>query len=94
MTTARMLRYRERLGLLPASSDATQHRRYDEHALAAAAYAMELERTYDISPSTLAFGLRAVTDPGVADSLRHLARQIGLETADARSERLRLTRGA
>jgi MerR family copper efflux transcriptional regulator len=94
MTSARMLRYRERLGLLPPGGDATQHRRYDEHALATAAYAMELERTYDVSPSTLAFALRAVTDPSVAASLRRLARQVGLETTDARSERLRLTPGA
>lgn len=70
-TTPRMLRYRETLGLLPADRVPGAHRRYDEEALRAAAYAIALEQTYDVTPSALAFALRALTDPAVhADVLR------------------------
>ncbi len=66
-----MLRYRETLGLLPADRRPGVHRRYDEEALRAAAYAITLEQSYDVSPSALAFALRALTDPVVhADVLR------------------------
>ena len=38
---------------------------YDDEALRAAAYAITLEQTYDVSPSALAFALRVLNDPVV-----------------------------
>jgi MerR family transcriptional regulator, copper efflux regulator len=76
-TTPRMLRYRESLGLLPADRPAGTHRRYDEEDLRAAAYAMTLEQAYDVSPSALAFALRALTDPVVTADVRRLSELTG-----------------
>jgi MerR family transcriptional regulator, copper efflux regulator len=76
-TTPRMLRYRESLGLLPAHGAAGAHRRYDEEALRAAAYAITLEQTYDVSPSALAFALRTLTDPVVNADVRRLSQLTG-----------------
>lgn len=76
-TTPRMLRYRETLGLLPADRVPGSHRRYDEEALRAAAYAIRLEQTYDVSPSALAFALRALTEPAVHDDVRRLSELTG-----------------
>jgi DNA-binding transcriptional MerR regulator len=72
-TTPRMLRYREGLGLLPADRVAGAHRRYDEQAMQAAAYAIRLEQAYDVGPAELAFALRAVTEPAVYDDVRRLS---------------------
>jgi hypothetical protein len=71
-TTPRMLRYRESLGLLVPSRSAGGHREYGERELLAAAYADELERRYDVSPSDLAFALRVMAEPGVAADVRWL----------------------
>jgi MerR family transcriptional regulator, copper efflux regulator len=76
-TTPRMLRYRESLGLLPAHGTPGAHRRYDEEAMRAAAYAITLEQTYDVSPSALAFALRALTDPVVNADVRRLSQLAG-----------------
>ena len=76
-TTPRMLRYRETLGLLPADRAPRTHRRYDEEALRAAAYAITLEQSYDVTPSALAFALRALTDPRVNADLRRLSELTG-----------------
>ena len=65
-TSARMLRYREDLGLLPQVRDAfavsrgAAHRVFSEEDLSAVAAALELERRYDISPAALAFGVRVL----------------------------------
>jgi len=76
-TTPRMLRYRERLGLLPKHHPAGAHRRYDSDSLRAASYAIALERAYGVSPVTLAFALRALTEPGVRDDVRRLGELTG-----------------
>ncbi len=76
-TTPRMLRYRESLGLLPADRLPGAHRRYDEEAMRAAAYAITLEQAYDVSPSALAFALRTLTDPVVNADVRRLSELTG-----------------
>lgn len=72
-----MLRYRESLGLLPANRVPGAHRRYDEESLRAAAYAITLEQSYDVSPSALAFALRVLTDPVVNSDVRRLSELTG-----------------
>ncbi len=77
-TTARMLRYRESLGLLPAAGRGSgTHRRYADLELRAAAYAIRLESRYDVSPKALAFALRTLTEPQVHAELRELGRLCG-----------------
>lgn len=76
-TTPRMLRYRESLGLLPADRLPGAHRRYDQEAMRAAAYAIRLEQAYDVSPSALAFALRTLTDPVVNADVRRLSELTG-----------------
>jgi MerR family transcriptional regulator, copper efflux regulator len=93
-TSARMLRYREDLGLLPlvrdhravaaGSSDPLRdgphgpsHRQFGEAELEAVAAALELERRYDISPASLAFGLRVLAEPGVRAAVADLGRRLG-----------------
>ena len=73
-TTARMLRYRESLGLLSPTRTASGYRTYREADLLAAALGAELEQAYSISPAALAFALRALDDPEVAARLRLLGR--------------------
>jgi hypothetical protein len=98
-TSARMLRYREDLGLLPqvrdplpwpsgpgvaASAAAVRgrphgpsHRQFSEADLEAVAAALELERRYDISPASLAFGLRVLAEPPVRAAVADLGRRLG-----------------
>lgn len=87
-TSPRMLRYRDLLGLLPAvrgprpgrpakSSRAAGHRRFGDDDVAAVAFALRIERRYDISPAALAFGLKVLTDPGVRADVAELGRRIG-----------------
>jgi hypothetical protein len=111
-TSARMLRYREDLGLLPQvrdrlagarrpagggsgggggslggggrwSSDGTgsaggaSHRQFSEADLEAVAAALALERRYDISPASLAFGLRVLAEPPVRAAVADLGRRLG-----------------
>ena len=76
-TTPRMLRYREALGLLPATHEGVRHRRYAEEDLRAAALAGELEERYGVSPRTLAFALRVLAEPAVAADVRRLAEAVG-----------------
>jgi MerR family copper efflux transcriptional regulator len=76
-TTPRMLRYRESLGLLPGGRAKGSHRRYDDDALRAAAYAMSLEQAYDVPPSALAFALRALSEPAVGADVRRLGELAG-----------------
>lgn len=76
-TTPRMLRYRESLGLLPSGRSPGTHRRYGEESIRAAAYAIRLEQSYDVTPSALAFALRAITDPRVNADVRRLSELTG-----------------
>ena len=116
-TSARMLRYREELGLLPAVRDRTRapgsvgggpgwarpaparpagsapagsagsvsarpgpgpgHRQFSEADLEAVAVALELERRFDISPASLAFGLRVLAEPAVRAAVGDLGRRLG-----------------
>jgi MerR family copper efflux transcriptional regulator len=115
-TSARMLRYREELGLLPqvrdrlgvarrpggrasaggaggaggrasaggaggagvrGSSGGASHRQFSEADLEAVAAALALERRYDISPASLAFGLRVLAEPPVRTAVADLGRRLG-----------------
>jgi MerR family copper efflux transcriptional regulator len=79
-TSARMLRYREELGLLPQVRDRmarTAHRQFSEADVEAVAAALELERRYDISPASLAFGLRVLAEPPVRAAVADLGRRLG-----------------
>src|ERR1700676_5029811 len=95
-TSARMLRYREELGLLPQVRDrlpgvpglgralgvpgvpgGPSHRQFSEADLEAVAVALELERRYDISPASLAFGLRVLAEPAVRAAVADLGRRLG-----------------
>jgi MerR family copper efflux transcriptional regulator len=128
-TSARMLRYREELGLLPQVRDrlgvarrwagspagnpagsaggagagsaggpgagsaggpgaestggawagphGASHRQFSETDLEAVAAALALERRYDISPASLAFGLRVLAEPPVRAAVADLGRRLG-----------------
>jgi MerR family transcriptional regulator, copper efflux regulator len=79
-TSPRMLRYREDLGLLPVLREplsGASHRQFDEADLEAVAAALELERRYDISPASLAFGLRVIAEPSVRAAVADLGRRLG-----------------
>jgi MerR family transcriptional regulator, copper efflux regulator len=88
-TSARMLRYREDLGLLPQVRDGFRgsrgaaHRQFSESDVEAAAAALELERRYDISPAALAFGVRVLAEPAVRASVADLGRRLGRVPAPA-----------
>ena len=96
-TSARMLRYREDLGLLPrvrerpagsrrgaaVSGRGAAHRVITEEDLEAVAAALELERRYDISPAALAFGVRVLAEPAVRAAVADLGRRLGRIPAPA-----------
>ena len=93
-TSARQLRYREDLGLLPQvrerpgawgprGAHGPSHRQFSEADVAAVAAALELERRYDISPTSLAFGLRVLAEPAVRASVADLGRRLGRIPAPA-----------
>jgi MerR family transcriptional regulator, copper efflux regulator len=88
-TSARMLRYREDLGLLPRvrrslpGPHGPAHRQFGEAELEAVAAALELERRYDISPASLAFGLRVLAEPPVRAAVADLGRRLGRMPAPA-----------
>jgi MerR family transcriptional regulator, copper efflux regulator len=114
-TSARMLRYREDLGLLPVVRDprgaagrggverghtaggaaagghvaggaagrGPAHRQFSEADLEAVAAALTLERRYDISPASLAFGLRVIAEPPVRAAVADLGRRLGRIPAPA-----------
>src|SRR5712691_6265315 len=87
-TSARMLRYRESLGLLPVlrqpagqggqGATRSAHRQFADRDLEAVALALAIERRYDISPAALAFGLRIMTDPAARSQVAELGRRTGL----------------
>ncbi len=79
-TSARMLRYREDLGLLPPVRGypaGLSHRQFSEADLEAVAAALEVERRYDISPASLSFGLRVLAEPQVRAAVADLGRRVG-----------------
>jgi MerR family transcriptional regulator, copper efflux regulator len=82
-TSARMLRYREALGLLPLAAQrrhsgrAAGHRQFSDADLAAVALGLSIERRFDISPAALAFGIRVLADPRVRADVADLGRRIG-----------------
>jgi MerR family transcriptional regulator, copper efflux regulator len=102
--SARMLRYREELGLLPVVRDrapallgtgslragapgrgpaGAAHRQFSEADLQAVAAALELERRFDISPASLAFGLRVLAEPAARAAVADLGRRLGRVPAPA-----------
>jgi MerR family transcriptional regulator, copper efflux regulator len=83
--SARMLRYREDLGLLPQLRDrgAGSHRQFGAEEVEAVAAALELERHYDISPAALAFGVRVLAEPAVRMAVADLGRRLGRIPAPA-----------
>jgi MerR family transcriptional regulator, copper efflux regulator len=91
-TSARTLRYAEQLGLVAPVRTPGGYRDYDERDLQAATAALRLQERHGVTPAALAFGLRVLSDPEVAGSLRRLARLGGdapgtaldFETAKAR----------
>jgi MerR family copper efflux transcriptional regulator len=83
-TSARMLRYRESLGLLPRTrprrpgpGDGAGHRHFTEGDMAAVALGLAIERRHDISPAALAFGIRVLADPRVRAEVAELGRRLG-----------------
>jgi MerR family copper efflux transcriptional regulator len=77
-----MLRYREGLGLLPpvrarGNGAASLHRHFGEDDVAAVAFALAIEKRFDVSPAALSFGLRVLTDPEVRDRVAELGRRVG-----------------
>jgi MerR family copper efflux transcriptional regulator len=90
-TSARMLRYREDLGLLPRVRDRAgrpgphgpSHRQFSDEDLEAVAAALKLERRYDVSPASLAFGVRVLAEPGVRAAVADLGRRLGRVPAPA-----------
>jgi MerR family transcriptional regulator, copper efflux regulator len=53
------------------------HRQFSEADLSAVAAALQLERRYQISPASLAFGLRVLSEPAVRAAVADLSRRIG-----------------
>ncbi len=84
-TSARMLRYREQLGLMPPTHQGPRHRRYGQDDLRAAALAIAIENRYDVGPNAVAFALRALADPEVQASVRELGERVGRITPPTRA---------
>jgi MerR family transcriptional regulator, copper efflux regulator len=59
------------------------HRQFSEEDVAAVAAALELERRYNISPASLAFGLRVLAEPQVRAAVADLGRRLGRIPAPA-----------
>ena len=66
----------ERGGGLSAAGGPS-HRQFSEADLEAVAAALDLERRYDISPASLAFGLRVLAEPPVRAAVADLGRRLG-----------------
>lgn len=81
-STARMLRYREGLGLLPRTQEQPtgrghRHRRFTEEDLRTIEGGLELEREFDIPPAALAFALRVLAEPDVLARVRAHGERLG-----------------
>ena len=88
----RMLRYREDLGLLPPVREAShgrgrgpRHRQFGEADLSAVTAALQLERRYQVSPASVAFGLRVLSEPAVRAAVADLSRRLGLPERPGRA---------
>jgi MerR family transcriptional regulator, copper efflux regulator len=85
--SARMLRYRESLGLLPVlrppAGPPSRHRSFTDRDLDAAALGLAIEQRYDISPAALAFGMMMLTDPVARGQVAELGRRTGRIPAPA-----------
>src|SRR5450432_1310252 len=88
--SARMLRYRESLGLLPVlrppaagAQRPPAHRSFTHRDVDAVALALAIERRYDISPAALAFGLLMLTDLAARSQVAELGRRTGRIPAPA-----------
>jgi DNA-binding transcriptional MerR regulator len=91
-TTPRMLRYRERLGLIGPARTRAGYRAYGSDDLLAAALAAGLEAREGVAPAAVAFALRAVADPRLAAELRTLgglARRDGADALDFETRKAR-----
>ena len=84
----RMLRYREDLSLLPvlrghgarrgpAKSAGAGHRQFSEADLEAIRSVVSVERRFDVSPATMSFALRALSEPSVRAAVTEAGRRIG-----------------
>jgi MerR family copper efflux transcriptional regulator len=71
-TTPRMLRYRESLGLIAPPRQGGARRVFGERELLAAGCATHLEERYGVPPGALAFALRVLAEPAVAQDVRTL----------------------
>ncbi|MFY9928561.1 MAG: hypothetical protein WAK82_11210, partial [Streptosporangiaceae bacterium] len=60
-----------------AAGAGAAHRQFSEADLEAVAAALDLERRYDISPASLAFGLRVLAEPSVRAAVADLGRRLG-----------------
>lgn len=80
-STARIVRYREHLGLLRPGREPRKHRRFTEGDLAALRLAEAIERSFSASPSEVAFALRALTTPSLAARIEALAESTGRRVA-------------
>ncbi len=61
------------------------HRRFGEEELAAVTQALELEKRFDVAPGELAFALRALSEPAVAQAVGDLGVRIGRIQAPRRA---------
>ncbi|HVB41557.1 MAG TPA: MerR family DNA-binding transcriptional regulator [Streptosporangiaceae bacterium] len=78
--SARMLRYRESLGLLPAVRGrprAAGHRKFGAAELDAVALGLAIEQRYDVSPAALAFALQVLANPAARAEVAEFGRGIG-----------------
>ncbi|GAB3486496.1 MerR family transcriptional regulator [Nocardiopsis coralliicola] len=80
--TPRSLRYREALGLLPATKERPtgrghRHRRFGPRELRTVAAGLELEQRYDVSPAALAFALRVLAEPEAMAAVRSYGEGLG-----------------
>ncbi len=81
-TSARMLRYRESLGLLPVTKEQPsgrghRHRRFTDEDLSTVAAGLELEHAFEISPAALAFALRMLAEPATLARVRAYGERLG-----------------
>ena len=67
----------ESAGRAWAGPHGASHRQFSEADLEAVAAALALERRYDISPASLAFGLRVLAEPPVRAAVADLGRRLG-----------------
>ncbi|WP_017595101.1 MerR family transcriptional regulator [Nocardiopsis potens] len=80
--SARSLRYREGLGLLPVTKEQPtgrghRHRRFSAEDLHTIAAGLELERGFDVAPAALAFALRVLAEPETLAAVRSYGERLG-----------------